>query len=109
MSPSVSEQKPSWNGSIKRVKKQDRHPVLSGGGSPEVDRASGMSDKQLPLYLREIGQVSLLDRDGEVRLCKKIEEARRSMLEILYCLPMTLDLSLIHISEPTRRTPISYA
>lgn len=91
MSPSVSEQKPSWNGSIKRVKKQDRHPVLSGGGSPEVDRASGMSDKQLPLYLREIGQVSLLDRDGEVRLCKKIEEARRSMLEILYSLPMTLD------------------
>lgn len=91
MSPSVSEQKPSWNGSIKRVKKQDRHPVLSGGGSPEVDRSSGMSDKQLPLYLREIGQVSLLDRDGEVRLCKKIEEARRSMLEILYSLPMTLD------------------
>ncbi len=91
MSPSVSEQKPSWNGSIKRVKKQDRHPVSSGGGSPEVDRSSGMSDKQLPLYLKEIGQVSLLDREGEVRLCKKIEEARRSMLEILYSLPMTLD------------------
>ncbi|MGP0592845.1 sigma-70 family RNA polymerase sigma factor [Nitrospira sp. T9] len=91
MSPSVSEQKPSWNGSIKRVKKQDRHPVLSGGGSSEVDRSSGMSDKQLPLYLKEIGQVSLLDREGEVRLCKKIEEARRSMLEILYSLPMTLD------------------
>lgn len=91
MSPSVSEQKPSWNGSIKRVKKQDRHPVSSGGGSPEVDRSSGVSDKQLPLYLKEIGQVSLLDREGEVRLCKKIEEARRSMLEILYSLPMTLD------------------
>jgi RNA polymerase primary sigma factor len=91
MSPSVSEQKPSWNGSIKRVKKQDRHPVLSGGGSPEVDSSLGMSDKQLPLYLKEIGQVSLLDREGEVLLCKKIEEARRSMLEILYSLPMTLD------------------
>ncbi len=91
MSPSVSEQKPSWNGSIKRVKKQDRHPVSSGGGSPEMDRSSGVSDKQLPLYLKEIGQVSLLDREGEVRLCKKIEEARRSMLEILYSLPMTLD------------------
>lgn len=91
MSPSVSEQKPSWNGSIKRVKKQDSHPVLSGGSSPEVDRSSGVSDNQLPLYLKEIGRVSLLDREGEVRLCKKIEEARRSMLEILYSLPMTLD------------------
>jgi len=91
MSPSVSAQKPSWNGSIKRVKKQDCPPVLSGGGSPAVDSSSGMSDKQLPLYLKEIGQVALLDREGEVRLCKKIEEARRSMLEILYSLPMTLD------------------
>ncbi|MCA9454153.1 MAG: hypothetical protein KC584_16250, partial [Nitrospira sp.] len=78
MSPSVSEQKPSWNGSIKQVKKQDRHAVLSGDNSPEIDRSSGLSDKQLPLYLKEIGQVSLLDREGEVRLCKKIEEARRS-------------------------------
>ena len=91
MSSSVSEPKPSWNGSIKRVKKQGRHPILSGSGSPEVDSSSGVSDKQLPLYLKEIGQVSLLDREGEVRLCKKIEEARRSMLEILYSLPMTLD------------------
>lgn len=99
MSPSVSEQKPSWNGSIKRMKKQDRYPVLSDGGSPEVDRSSGMSDKQLPIYLKEIGQVSLLDREGEVRLCKKIEEARRSMLEILYSLPMTL----CHLQEQRMR------
>ncbi|HNP29905.1 MAG TPA: sigma-70 family RNA polymerase sigma factor [Nitrospirales bacterium] len=91
MSPSASAQKPSWNGSIKRVKKQGCHPVLSGGGSPAVDSLSGMSDKELPLYLKEIGRVALLDREGEVRLCKKIEEARRSMLEILYSLPMTLD------------------
>ena len=91
MSPSVSAQKSSWNGSVKRVKKQDHPPVLSGGGSPAVDSSAGMSDKQLPLYLKEIGQVSLLDREGEVRLCKKIEEAKRSMLEILYSLPMTLD------------------
>ncbi|GJL59896.1 MAG: RNA polymerase sigma factor RpoD [Nitrospirales bacterium] len=99
MSPSVSEQKPSWNGSIKRMKKQARPPVLSGGESPEVDRSSGMSDKQLPIYLKEIGQVSLLDREGEVRLCKKIEEARRSMLEILYSLPMTL----CHLQEQRMR------
>ncbi|MEJ2230112.1 MAG: sigma-70 family RNA polymerase sigma factor [Nitrospirales bacterium] len=91
MSPSVSAQKSSWNGSIKRVKKDDRHPVLSGGGAPAEESSSGISDKQLPLYLKEIGQVALLDRDGEVRLCKKIEEANRSMLEILFTLPMTLD------------------
>jgi RNA polymerase primary sigma factor len=91
MSQSVTAQKSSWNGSIKPVKKHDRHPVSSGEGSPAEDGSSGTSDKQLPLYLKEIGQVALLDRDGEVRLCKKIEEANRSRLEILFSLPMTLD------------------
>ncbi|MDH5576499.1 MAG: hypothetical protein OEY80_13520, partial [Nitrospirota bacterium] len=87
MSPTVSAQKSSWNGSIKKPQKHDRHPAVSGEG----ESSSGISDKQLPLYLKEIGQVALLDRDGEVRLCKKIEEAKRSMLEILFSLPMTLD------------------
>ncbi len=94
MSQSVTAQKSSWNGSIKPVKKHDRHPVSSGEGSPAEDNSSGTSDKQLPLYLKEIGQVALLDRDGEVRLCKKIEEANRSRLEILFSLPMTLDFLL---------------
>jgi len=91
MSLTVSAQKSSWNGSIKRPKKQDRHPAVSGEGGSAAESSSGISDKQLPLYLKEIGQVALLDRDGEVRLCKKIEEAKRSMLEILFSLPMTLD------------------
>jgi len=91
MSQSVTAQKSSWNGSIARVNKHDGHPVSSGERSPAEDSSSGTSDKQLPLYLKEIGQVSLLDRAGEVRLCKKIEEANRSMLEILFSLPMTLD------------------
>ena len=91
MSQSLTVQKSSWNGSIKPVKKHDRHPVSSGEGAHAEDRSSGISDKQLPLYLKEIGQVALLDRDGEVRLCKKIEEANRSRLEILFALPMTLD------------------
>ena len=92
MSPSVSAQKSSWNGSIKkRAKTHDRHPGVSGEGAPSEESSPGVSDKQLPLYLKEIGQVALLDREGEVRLCKKIEEANRSMLEILFSLPMTLD------------------
>lgn len=91
MSPSVSAQKSSWNGSIKRVKKHDRHPASSNEVSTAEQSSTGISDKQLPLYLKEIGQVALLDRAGEVRLCKKIEEANRNMQEILFSLPMTLD------------------
>ncbi len=91
MSPSISSQKSSWNGSIKRVKNHDRHPVASGEGTTADQSSTGISDKQLPLYLKEIGQVALLDRAGEVRLCKKIEEANRNMQEILFSMPMTLD------------------
>ena len=50
-----------------------------------------MPDRQLPLYLKEIGQVMLLDREGEVNLCKKIEEANEGMLEALFILPMSLE------------------
>ncbi len=91
MSPSISVQKSSWNGSIKRLKKHDSHPVSTGDGSTVEQSSTEIRDKQLPLYLKEIGQVALLDRAGEVRLCKKIEEANRSMQEILFSLPMTLD------------------
>lgn len=99
MSISVSAQKPLWNASMKRVRKQDRHPVVSGGNSSSGGNATGLSDRQLPLYLKEIGQVALLDREGEVRLCKKIEEAKRSMWGILYSMPLTLD----YLQEQGRR------
>jgi RNA polymerase primary sigma factor len=103
MSPSVTGQKSSWNGSIKRVKKHGRLPVSTGEGGATQDSSSGISDKQLPLYLREIGRVALLDREGEVRLCKKIEEAKRSRLEILFSLPMTFDFLQEQGSRLTNR------
>jgi RNA polymerase primary sigma factor len=87
----VSQKKSSWNGSLEKVKKPTRPPGLSGEGSTAEESSSGISDKQLPLYLKEIGQVPLLDRNGEVRQCKKIEEANRRMLKILFSLPLTLD------------------
>jgi RNA polymerase primary sigma factor len=76
------------------VKGQENQPVLSREMTPAADGISGLSDRQLPLYLKEIGQVALLDREGEVHLCKKIEEANRNVMEILFSLPMTLDFLL---------------
>ncbi len=91
MSPSLAAKKSLWNAPIRKVTKSGRHSALSGK-SPSADgMSSGMIDKQLPLYLKEIGQVLLLDREGEVNLCKKIEKANRNMLETLFSLPMALD------------------
>src|SRR5690606_24310443 len=71
-----------------------------GGGIP--------SEKELPLYLKEIGRVPLLDRKGEVGMCQKIEEANRMFMGLLFSLPMTIDFledqcrKLVEGEIPTR-------
>ncbi|MEX0828723.1 MAG: sigma-70 family RNA polymerase sigma factor [Nitrospirales bacterium] len=90
MTPLVSSQKSSWNGSIKNGKRSTRLTGQSPKNVQVEESSASMPDKQLPLYLKEIGQVLLLDRNGEVNLCKKIEEAKEHMLEALFILPMTL-------------------
>jgi RNA polymerase primary sigma factor len=91
MTPSVSSQKSSWNGSITKGKRAQGSKVLSPQNAPVGERAVNLPDRQLPLYLKEIGQVLLLDRAGEVNLCKKIEEANEHMLEALFVLPLTVE------------------
>ena len=61
--------------------------------------AAGIPERELPLYLKEIGQVMLLDRSGEVNLCQKIEEANDTMMELLFVLPITMEF----VKEQRRR------
>lgn len=83
--------KSRWNPSIKtRNKRSVQTPESLGTKETNKESHGPISENQLPLYLREIGQVSLLDRAGEVDLCKKIEEANRTVLGILFALPMTI-------------------
>ena len=91
MNPSVSSPKSSWNESIKKGKRSLGSTVLSSQKTQTGDNGASLPDRQLPLYLKEIGQVVLLDRKGEVNLCKKIEEADEHMLVALFVLPMTLE------------------
>ncbi|MGQ9508900.1 MAG: RNA polymerase sigma factor RpoD [Thermodesulfobacteriota bacterium] len=63
------------------------------------------------MYLREMGSVSLLTREGEVEIAKKIEEGKREVLSVVLSCPMAvkeiLDLGnaikegKIHIREVT--------
>ncbi len=91
MSVSVPTSKTSWNGSFRKAKTSSGPARLSSEKGQIGEPAAGAPDRQLPLYLKEIGQVSLLDRDGEVALCKKIEEANENMLEALFVLPVSLE------------------
>ena len=78
------------------------------------------TDDPVRMYLKEIGKVSLLTQEEEIELATRMsqgdEEAKRRMAEANLRLVVSiakryvgrgmlfLDLSLIHISEPTRRS-----
>ena len=83
--------KSRWNPSVKQTTKdRDLSSPTGRAESHKKDSMGPTGENQLPMYLREIGQVSLLDRVGEVALCKKIEEANRMVMGLLFSLPMTI-------------------
>ncbi len=62
--------------------------------APEIDLTPGdlsRTDDPVRLYLREMGSVSLLSREGEIELAKKIEEGKEEMTRAIAGMPMTLE------------------
>ena len=60
---------------------------------PELDLtpgAIGKTDDPVRMYLREMGTVPLLTREGEVEIAKRIEEGRKTVLDIISQVPFVL-------------------
>ncbi|MDP3936405.1 MAG: RNA polymerase sigma factor RpoD [Alphaproteobacteria bacterium] len=49
------------------------------------------TDDPVRLYLREMGSVELLSREGEVELAKRIEDGKALMIKSLFLSPLTFD------------------
>ncbi len=76
------------SGSEKTEKQED---VLEKNAQ-EIDLNPGdlsRTDDPVRLYLREMGSVPLLTREGEIEVAKKIEEGKDEMTLVLAGLPMT--------------------
>ncbi len=56
----------------------------------DVDVGVGKTDDPVRLYLKEMGTVPLLSKEGEVAIAKRIEEGKREAAQILYSLPFSL-------------------
>ncbi len=67
---------------FKALKKKDR-PTKEDG------KASEKSDDPIRMYLREMGGVELLSREGEIAIAKRIEAGKNVMLEALSQSPIT--------------------
>jgi RNA polymerase primary sigma factor len=50
----------------------------------------GRTSDPVRMYLREMGSVSLLTREGEVEIAKRIEEGDRDVARVIYTTPITV-------------------
>jgi len=58
--------------------------------APEPEEDLGRTDDPVRMYLREMGGVELLSREGEIEIAKRIEEGRERMLCALSETPIAL-------------------
>jgi RNA polymerase primary sigma factor len=71
---------------------------LSFGESDEAAEYSSRSTDPVRMYLREMGAVPLLDREGEVHIAKKIESGEMDVLYALVEVPVAIE-ELISVGE----------
>jgi RNA polymerase primary sigma factor len=71
-----------------------------------VDAGLGKTDDPVRLYLKEMGTVPLLSKEGEVAIAKRIEEGKREAAQIIYGLPFAL-LDVREMGDRLRKGKVS--
>ena len=75
----------------------------------EKDTTTGGSEQNLDdhvrMYLKEMGRIRLLTRDGEVKIAKRIEEGQKEMLGILLCSELIINY-LIDLEEKLKSNKV---
>ena len=75
----------------------DDEEVVKGGNIDDDD--IGRTDDPVRMYLREMGSVELLSREGEIAIAKRIEAGREAMIEGLCESPLTFQAIIIWRDE----------
>ncbi|MFP3382211.1 RNA polymerase sigma factor RpoD [Tritonibacter scottomollicae] len=73
----------------------NREVAVAGAGSEKLDR----TDDPVRMYLREMGSVELLSREGEIAIAKRIEAGRNTMILGLCESPLTFQAITIWHDE----------
>jgi len=69
--------------------KAARKTTFSAGGTDADMEFSAVTDP-VKMYLREMGMVTLLSREGEIVIAKKIEVGEREVLKVMLASPLTV-------------------
>ncbi|MBT8154143.1 RNA polymerase sigma factor RpoD [Epibacterium ulvae] len=73
----------------------NREVAVAGAGAEKLDR----TDDPVRMYLREMGSVELLSREGEIAIAKRIEAGRNTMIAGLCESPLTFNAITIWHDE----------
>jgi len=75
------------------IKKSDytAHKKSAGSANADADKSKDVekSDDPIRMYLREMGGVELLSREGEIAIAKRIEAGKDYMIKGLFQSPLT--------------------
>lgn len=88
----------------------DATPVVSDEDAVEeaeaalstVDSEFGRTTDPVRMYMREMGSVELLTREGEIEIAKRIEDGLKHMMQAISACPTTI-AALLEISEKIER------
>ena len=80
-----------FDNKVTLVEKKSDYKVIKKKESSqtEEDKSSDKSDDPIRMYLREMGGVELLSREGEIAIAKRIEAGKEVMLDALAQSPIT--------------------
>ncbi|MCU0259039.1 MAG: hypothetical protein MUF56_08450, partial [Solirubrobacteraceae bacterium] len=67
-----------------------------------VDPEFGRTTDPVRMYMREMGSVELLTREGEIEIAKRIEEGLKQMIHAISALPTTIG-EILDLSEKVKR------
>ncbi len=90
-----AEEEDAKGGTDLTTTESNRDVTLSSGTSEKLDR----TDDPVRMYLREMGSVELLSREGEIAIAKRIEAGRNTMIAGLCESPLTFQAITIWRDE----------
>jgi RNA polymerase primary sigma factor len=73
----------------------------AGADDEKQDSFVDSDYEPLKMYLKEMGSIPLLTRDGEIEMAKKIEKGREKLMKIIFSVPFALE-RLLSIGEAVK-------
>ncbi|TQK07191.1 RNA polymerase sigma factor RpoD [Herbaspirillum sp. SJZ107] len=77
--------------SVPNATSDDEAEAAAEAALSTVDSDFGRTTDPVRMYMREMGSVELLTREGEIEIAKRIEDGLRDMIQAISACPVTID------------------